>query len=538
MTSDKKNIILFTGQSGIKVERCLENLNKPHINGLKIFLVENYIKKEYDGNFRTFLTEPIPTQSALWDRSFDNLYEELFQFKNNFVFLSMHASYYHQDTCELVSVIDFKRLFKLKDRIKMVIVFIDDIFDIYKRLLKKGEMFSKVMHYDVIYRTLKDSILNLISILQWRQLEINISRLISRMMKIPFFIIATKHPVKWIRPLIDNNINDLNIYYLAHPISAIRKSSLEVIPDFSTEVNNFAKIFINKNERTVLFLPGTIDELRIKKIFKHKEDLTIPDLYPRLDLPYGPEYQIFPPLSGSVRAYNIFNPPNLDLSGLNSDLDKKISALLNQFSELVRLQVTSRDINLINQSKNGIVVYRPYFPGYISGGVNDEIEYNYILSQKEKSRKNIIISTKEDLAKARIRILFTQTLSKLGEDKVDDGLRKELENRREDWILNLERIEFFSSDEKIEKGFSEIWKELEVILPEDYFFADFSFKKNGTFKKGYFKALNKNRDENFQKIKKEILNDKLLDWVLKEDYHILAPSDRLNTNIIKKILEK
>ncbi|KKN56460.1 hypothetical protein LCGC14_0572330, partial [marine sediment metagenome] len=58
----------------------------------------------------------------------------------NNIFLSMHASYYHQGTCELISIINFESLLKLKSRIKCTIVLIDDIYDIYKRLVDQGQM--------------------------------------------------------------------------------------------------------------------------------------------------------------------------------------------------------------------------------------------------------------------------------------------------------------------------------------------------------------------------------------------------------------
>ena len=297
MTKSIKNLVIFTGQSGIKAKECLSRLNNPEIKNLHTFYVEDRIKENYGSSFKKFLTEPIPYQSKIWKKAFEDIEKEINKIpQDNNIFLSMHASYYHQSTCELISIINFESLLKLKSRIKCTIVLIDDIYDIYRRLVDQGQMFNDILGSEDAYEAINNSIKNYISILEWRQLEINISRLLSNMFKTNLFIFAIKHPVFLIRRIIDNLYKQLKIFYLAHPISAIRRKSVDIIPSFASEVNNFAKAIISNNNENVMFLPGTIDELRIKQEENNSHKTYIPELHPRLDLPYGKELQIGPPL--------------------------------------------------------------------------------------------------------------------------------------------------------------------------------------------------------------------------------------------------
>ena len=87
------------------------------------FYVEDRIKENYGSSFKKFLTESIPYQSKIWKKAFEDIEKEINKIpQDNNIFLSMHASYYHQSTCELISIINFESLLKLKSRIKCIIV--------------------------------------------------------------------------------------------------------------------------------------------------------------------------------------------------------------------------------------------------------------------------------------------------------------------------------------------------------------------------------------------------------------------------------
>ncbi len=532
MTTANKNLIIFTGQSGIKAKECLSRLNNPKIKNLNTFFVEDQIKTIYGPDFKKFLTEPIFYQSEIWRRAYGDIEKKITNISpESNIFLSMHASYYHQGTCELISVINFESLLKLKSRIKCVIVLIDDIYDIYKRLVDQGQMFDDILKTGSAYDTIYNSVKNYISILEWRQLEINISRLLSEMFETKLFIVAIKHPVFLIRRIIDNLCEQLKILYLAHPISAIRRSSVAIIPGFASEVNNFAQTIIDNDNKTVMFLPGTIDELRIKIKENNDHEIYIPDLHPRLDLPYSNEPRIGPTLVSRLEKYDEFNPPKYDMSTLTTSDNEKISGLLELLSNLIRLQVTSRDINLINQSKSGVIAYRPYFPGKISGGLLDEIEYNYMLCSRFKERTNIIVSIKHDLAKARILGFFELLSGQIY--GLSDIMIDKLHDKRDNWINNKEKLNIFSDEERVKADFKTLLSEIEPLLPGNYVFKDFKQKDSKIFTKGIFRARFENIEKNCEIIKKDFLGDELIKWVNPENY---IKFDNPNDIIIQKIL--
>ena len=533
MTIANKNLIIFTGQSGIKAKECLSRLNNPKIKNLNTFYVEDQIKEIYGTDFKKFLTEPIPYQSEIWRRAYGDIEKKITKISpESNIFLSMHASYYHQGTCELISVINFESLLKLKSRVKCIIVLIDDIYDIYKRLVDQGQMFNDILTSIDAFDTIYNSIKNYISILEWRQLEINISRLLSEMFETKLFIVAIKHPIFLIRRIIDNPSEQLKIFYLAHPISAIRRSSVDIIPSFASEVNNFAKTIIDNYDKTVMFLPGTIDELRIKIKKNNDHERYIPDLHPRLDLPYSKKSQVGPPLVSRLEKYDEFNPPKRKMLTLTTNDEEKISALLEQLSDWIRLQVTSRDINLINQSKSGVIAYRPYFPDKISSGVEDEIKYSYTLCSRFKERTNIIVSIKHDLAKARILGFFELLSGQIY--GLSDIMIDKIQDKRDNWIINEEKLNIFSDEERVKVDFNILLSEIEPLLPSDYVFKDFKHKDTKTFPKGIFKARIENIEKNYEKIKNDFLNDELSKWVKPKNYIKL---DNPNDIIIQKILK-
>ena len=534
MTRSNRNLIIFTGQSGIKAKECLSRLNNPKIENLRTFYVEDRIKEIYGSNFKKFLTEPIPYQSEIWKRAHRDIEKEITKIPiENNIFLSMHASYYHQGTCEIISITNFESLLKLKSRVKCIIVLIDDIYDIYKRLVDQGQMFNDILGSDDAYETIYNSIKNYISILKWRQLEINISRSLSNMLETEFFITAIKHPVFLIRRIIDNLYKRLNIFYLAHPISAIRRKSVEIIPGFASEVNNFAKAIIDYDDKNVIFLPGTIDELRIKIKKDNNHEMHISDLHPRLDLPYGKEFQVGPPLVSRLERYDEFNPSNCKTSTLTINDNEKISSLLELLSDLIRLQVTSRDINLINQSKNGVIAYRPFFPEKISGGVLDEIKYNYKLSKEFKERTNTIVTVKHDLAKARIPGFFELLIGRIY--GLDVSKTNKLQDLRDNWLINEDKLNIFSEESLVKVNFNTLLSDIEPLLPSDYVFKGFEQKNRKTFTSGIFPAIFENRNNNYEEIRNNFLDDELLKWVNPKNYHKF---DNPTNIIIQKILNK
>lgn len=232
----QNDIVLVTGQSGIKVDDCLKKIVNPDqilkIEKRMIEIFRKEIKPEMmAANDKEIMTEILSSppfiQKQIWDSSFDTIKAELKRVKTNVGthFITFHACFYHQRKREFISPINFSKLLSLQKRIRMVIVLVDDCYDIYRRLLGKSEMFYEdVMSPEIKPReAMAKSILNLLTILSWRELEVAFSRKISETTNVPFFVVAVKHPAIMVKKLIAPTFKKLKIFYLGHPITSVRK---------------------------------------------------------------------------------------------------------------------------------------------------------------------------------------------------------------------------------------------------------------------------------------------------------------------------
>jgi hypothetical protein len=321
----EKDIILFAGQSGIKMEKCMEKLREKNsklqvdIIKLEKTMIETY-KKDHgyedwcDRDLMTeILSEPPLKQTRLWTKSFDIIGRKLkSEASERVYFLSFHASFYNQRNREFLSPINIQKLNSLRKRTKMIIVFIDDCYDIYRRLLSNGEMFhsdiisANITPQEAIFR----SIWNLLSILSWREIETAFSRKIAEVLEIPIFVIAVKHPTFMVQRLVFAPLDDLRIFYLSHPITSIRKRIYARGMKFPEKMNTLIETCLNKEKSLVLFIPDTIDELRIK----NTDNMYIPELEEGWSLPYDDDKWLFCPLPDEAMAYHPLNPKNFKVN--------------------------------------------------------------------------------------------------------------------------------------------------------------------------------------------------------------------------------
>lgn len=528
----ERNVILFTGQSGIKARECLERLSPQIDSGAELISVEERMAEISGRSFRReILLEKISYQYRLWKDAFNNVLNNLnISNSEKTIFLTLHGVYYHQDKREFVSPIDLELITKLREKVKMLIVFIDDIYDVYRRLMANGEMYNYVLEP---LEALHASIFNLISILEWRQIEITVSRLIARMLDIPMYIVATKHSVSLIAKLTNMPIGDLQIFYLSHPISSVRKDAMDQLPNFVGELNLFARTIIDL-PKTVFFLPGTIDELSLKK----ENDIYLPEFFPRWPLPYGKESWISPSVPRELEKINPLNPLNYDISS-SPEIKMSASYLMKLLCDYIDVQITSRDLSLVEQSKNGVIAYRPYFPYKLSGGIRRELEHNYEICQKEDSRKCIILSVVEDQGKARIQHFFAliETLIK----SLDQATKQSLQNKRHQWIYETKWVNIFSNDALLKEEFflADVRNEVEKILPQNYNFQTDFLSYQTSLPPGEMGKEEKERRIGFQYIVEILLKDPLNGYlIIKEDYQKFSTSNGIKSEDISKIILK
>jgi len=465
LNNKKKDIVLFTGQSGIDIKNCLNQLEE--LTSLTPFFVEEQMQEFSKKNFLQILSLPPKIQEELWKNAFSS------KIKNNLppnsgkgknLFIAFHATYYHQRNTEFLSPVDFGELLDLKDRTKMIIVFIDDCYDIYKRLMDEKQMFAYIRKLEP-EDALIQSISNIFTILEWREIEIAFSRKIAQLLGIPMFILAVKHPCSVLSRLIDNYEN-LMVFYLSHPISSIREAPHPRLSEFYTELNQFIRDVIAK-ENIIFFIPDAIDEKRIKS---NDNGIFIPEISEGWPLPFQDNW-LFSSLPSRVKDINPLNPLNFNFhnapEGKQSTISKLIGILLNKINQ----QINSRDRTLVEQSKDGVLVYRPYWEAKTPGGVEQELIHNDDLRKNydENKRKVFIINTNEDFAKLRIKILFIFIENNIN---MNEKHKKVVNNFCKDWIEDQTKIRIFLKIEDVFKEKENLIKSIEEILPADYEFAE------------------------------------------------------------------
>ncbi|TFF85564.1 MAG: hypothetical protein EU518_00950 [Promethearchaeota archaeon] len=524
----KENIILFTGQSGIQVKKCLSRINETMDNSYQSISIEETMSELSGRDFRKeILKEKLSYQYKLWADSFKEILRRIENDNDSGFFVNLHGIFYHQDKREYVSVIDYNLIQKLKNRIKFLIVFIDDIYDIYQRLLGENEMFHEIMLNERPLDALFESIFNLKSLLEWRQIEITISRIISRMLGIRMFIIATKHPTYMIKRLVENELNDLEFYYISHPISEIRRNSNTTYETYPGELNMFIQD-IKKYPQKIFFLPTTIDEYRIQ----NENELIIPEFYPRWPLHFDKAELINGSFSLDLSNPNPLNPLNLDYNGSQKEIKESISILLKLLLNSLYNQITSRDLSLVEQSTNGLILYRPDYPSEYSGGVVRELRYNIDLYKKGEENRNVFrLSLEKECVRNRIYSFFN-LIKKYSEMPQKDEKMKKIYREIENWISEYNWLDLFEDKEKLESGISKIRELIENYLGE-YSFDDTLFDLEYSLKGDDLAEKEKNRSNGYDIIIEKIFQDLLSSFMIrKEDFRKFKLSSEINLSII------
>jgi len=447
----------------MKVKDCIKRLGDTGIV-YKLVPIDDYVTKVSGREFVEVLGMPPRIQESLWSEAFEAVRRNLPQEGQNegYVFLTFHACYFHQRKTEFVCPADLGQLVQLKDRTRMVVVFLDDCYDIYRRLMGTGEMYSHVLRLDPLEASLQ-SILNLLCILTWREIEIAFSRKIAQLLSVPLYAVAVKHPSFMVSRLIAGGPGTLRILYLSHPISAIRRrATYPRLPEFYADLSTFIKDAL-RCENVVLFVPDTIDEYRIEQDEGNKYIPKVLDGWP---LPYSDSW-LFKRLPQRLERLNPLNPRNFNFQGASSGTQSAVALILRVLSEKIREQINSRDRSLVEQSREGIVVFRPYWAGSTPSGVEQEMIYNRDLRNEygEGQREAYILSTCEELGKRRVKQLFT-LVENGAIISADDKAR--LQGLCESWLADPSRVRQFC-DKTYES--EDVRRTIEGELPEDYEFS-------------------------------------------------------------------
>ncbi|MBN2209122.1 MAG: hypothetical protein JW759_07485 [Candidatus Coatesbacteria bacterium] len=472
--SREPNVVLFTGQSGIKAMECLSRLSQEMQGETEAISIEQTMELVSGRSFaRLLLSDPIPIQHKWWKEAFEHAGARIEKCVGKDVFLTLHAVYYHQKSREFVSPASMDVIRRtLKGRVKALMVLIDDIYDVYLRLTTEGQMYRRVLtECDGPIQALYETAFNLISLLQWREFEIAVSRIIARYLDVPMYVVAAKHPKSMIARLITAPIRKLKLFYLSHPISAVREQSEDLFPELIGELKRFSTLLID-DPHTVLFMPTTIDEYRIKK---KQPETYLPELTKRWPCPCPPDKMLCPCMPRDLKDVNPLNPRNcLAEDPERPDITASISRLMAHLSEHIYRDITSRDFALVEQSKNGVVAYRPCFPSKLAGGVRAELSHNktlfHELPQSEGARRALIVSFQEDYDKGRIGRFVNElkVCIKEMDHRTEENLHDLFEQESSgDWVKMLLQLSEASSSSERDRVRMAIKGPIIGALPKD-----------------------------------------------------------------------
>jgi len=533
MNNEHRDIVIFTGQSGIKHEKCIDKLANARFD-FKLVSIDKTISEISSEKFIDVLGMPPRIQESLWTKAFEQAKKALPQKVETakYTFFTSHACYYHQGKTEFICPVNLSELIQLKDRTKMIIVLLDDAYDIYRRLLDTGQMYDYIWGLNPL-EALRHSITNLSNILTWRESEIAFSRKIAQLLNVPMYTISVKHPAFVIARLISVPPDVLKILYLSHPISSIRKRGVYPrLPEFYTELSYFIRDIL-KSDNTVLFVPDTIDELRIGEDNDGAE--YIPELSNGWPLPFSDQW-LCETLPQKLQRINPLNPRDFNFSAATDDTKSAISSTLRMLTTRIIDQINSRDRTLVEQSKDGVVVFRPYWAASVPSGVEQEMMYNFDLRELygETERKTYMLTTYEDLGKCRINQLFT-----LVEDgaNIEDKDRVNLQELCQKWLAEHKTVlEFYNNTYNPAK----VRKEIESALPPDYEFSgNLVSSIKGALAGGKMLQKAKQRDKGWGEIFKQLRGEDPLSRYTTGDCTLLcnrAKFEEEAKNFIEKVV--
>jgi len=373
--------IIITGIPGVNIEKCLEKFVvycKKEGKSVFVYHLDKEIESIFLGSRRVdnigrvweeeILITNYPKLHEIWNRAFKTISEKINQKRSEnpevTILLKIHACYFHEKHEEYITLIDFSQFALLDQKPAKIITLIDDIYEIYHRLIELGGCYYRARETGE-----KQMVFRLLHLLEWRAMEIVLSRNSANQLKLAHYAFATKHSLETFSKLIfDNRCN--NKVYLSHPITEVRKLERNNRKD---EAKKIMKEITEISEKLSLeyttFLPTTIDELRIRFVGTIKEKKFLPALDKRWEneLYNNPEKFLY--IKSGFEDTN-----KLWKSSVDELEECKERTFLEVLANTIINQVTVRDYTLVGQSEI-LVMYRPLFNGSSSVGTQQEFDY-------------------------------------------------------------------------------------------------------------------------------------------------------------------
>lgn len=406
---------LFTGPSGLHTVASLgklaayaqrQGVEEPRILKLEEPMVNLHVRKfpedpsvvviGREGGFQHLLQEPKSYLRDLWSEGVEQLVGQL-EDDGRPLFIAMHAVFHHTGNRDFFPCANAHflcgELEKKGYRIAKVVTLVDDIYDMWKRLSEPHQLFAGTG--DPV-----TAILDLLLILTWRSVETLAAEEIARELAATHYLLAVKHPVSVAYDLVFSQKHPV---YIAHPISEIRSfqqagrmEEAEQAQQAQREVQELTDLLLS-NAQIIPFFPTAIDELLVAAEPPGSSNY-VPRLLSRWPhLP--PERLLFSPPANTVAG-------PFDLAAAGTPLDVSLCSLLRGLVQSVRMQVNSRDKKLVEQS-DALVIWRPCWNGYGSGGVDNEVAHRTKLIERGcpggANKKAVALIRCDDLGLYRMR---------------------------------------------------------------------------------------------------------------------------------------
>ncbi len=359
-TTKNPTITIFTGISGIDKKDFLNKLIKKSKMDGKVLVLnfEDELIKEERGlrnpipNIPTFLNSPNGAlKLQVFSSNFSWIGKKIRERKTSIteIFLNMHLSYYKNSEFYPPFIpLYFKEIFAQLPNSKIrIVTLIDDIFVISKKISDRETSAGFL-----------NTKLSLREILVWRSLEflhgealkeyVNISEEGSQ--RANHLMVSIRHPHETFHNLIFKDSKSR--IYLSYHISESRKTKEGI-----DEINQFRKSMhaFGKKENAVIFDPVAIDELAM--VFALKKQKEKNKKLTKLDFK---EKDRWPLNITNLNAKKVKWPikiPSSEIEEVGNDISN---------------QIKSRDYTLVDTATH-LAVYRPYFNGKLSKGVEAEI---------------------------------------------------------------------------------------------------------------------------------------------------------------------
>ncbi len=369
--------------------------------------------------------------AELWQKAVEQCLNKFKSPSNSSVkILSGHLTYYGGQRDEFYSVFNAGALLSDPDlKPSHVVLLIDDVYDMYLRLTKKGDLYDHKTRMPDYFSQIKDEekveiqgidkediaslcieweVGVLTHLFTWRYLEIILAENLAAQLKSNFLVMGVKQLTKavayWIKEQEPKSV------YLSHPIAEPRRERRKKgkWPPFVTQVNKMQEALLNKG--IVCVMPTAIDEYRFasrktgsRSLHKHTGFLEKrwPLLGDLTELLYSQ-----PDGARDVNHDRLLLPKYWNFSEEKlvkynekpRSLEFRIDTYFRSFTRQIQFQIASRDHLLVTHT-NGLLVLRPFYGGRpeFSGGVMKEVAHWETLVRSGQEKRAAFVHFNKDI---------------------------------------------------------------------------------------------------------------------------------------------